>query len=246
MSEVEIQARDGGTFKAYIAMPAVTPAPAIIMIQEIFGINKEMRDKCDALADQGYIAICPDLFWRIEPGIELTDQIEEELKRAFELFGAFDQNKGMEDLKATLAFMRNHDACNGKIGCMGYCLGGKLAYEMAAETDINASVSYYGVGLGAMLDKADSFSHPVLIHIAGDDEFTPKDEQEKIIEAKHNASADVSTLEAQLLTLHEKLLSEEEEKKRVLRDLELTRQQEQGLKRSLDAKRQALETLFRQ
>ncbi|MAE51568.1 MAG: carboxymethylenebutenolidase [Micavibrio sp.] len=183
MSEVEIQARDGGTFKAYIAMPAVTPAPAIIMIQEIFGINKEMRDKCDALADQGYIAICPDLFWRIEPGIELTDQIEEELKRAFELFGAFDQDKGMEDLKATLAFMRDHDACNGKIGCMGYCLGGKLAYEMAAETDINASVSYYGVGLGAMLDKADNFSHPVLIHIAGDDEFTPKDEQEKIIEA---------------------------------------------------------------
>ena len=92
MSYVEIKAHDGsGSFKAYIAKPAVTPAPAIIMIQEIFGINQEMRDKCDDLAARGYIAICPDLFWRIEPGIELTDAVPAELERAFELFGIFDQ-----------------------------------------------------------------------------------------------------------------------------------------------------------
>mgnify|MGYP003133333310 CR=1 FL=1 len=184
MSYVEIKAHDGsGSFKAYIAKPAVTPAPAIIMIQEIFGINQEMRDKCDDLAARGYIAICPDLFWRIEPGIELTDAVPAELERAFELFGIFDQKKGMEDLAATLTKIRDHNECNGKVGCMGYCLGGKLAYEMAADTDIDASVSYYGVGLADMLDKADNFTSPILIHIAGADDFTPKDAQDKIIAA---------------------------------------------------------------
>lgn len=184
MSYVEIKAKDGaGSFNAYIAMPSVTPAPAIIMIQEIFGINQEMRDKCDDMAARGYIAICPDLFWRIEPGIELTDSIPAELERAFELFGLFDQAKGMDDLAATLSYVRAHEDCNRKVGCMGYCLGGKLAYEMAADTDIDASVSYYGVGLQDMLDKADNFTSPVLIHIAGADDFTPKDAQDKIIAA---------------------------------------------------------------
>ena len=186
MSYVEIQAKDGGTFKAYIAMPENTPAPAVIMIQEIFGINREMREKCDDMAARGYIAICPDLFWRIEPGIELTDAVPEQLERAFELFGIFDQAKGMNDLAATLEYIRAHKDCNNKVGCMGYCLGGKLAYEMAADTNIDAAVSYYGVGLDGMLDKADNFSAPVLIHIAGEDEFTPKDAQDKIIAAMEN------------------------------------------------------------
>lgn len=183
MSYVEIQAKDSGSFKAYIAMPEVTPAPAIIMIQEIFGINQEMREKCDDMAARGYIAICPDLFWRIEPGIELTDAVAEQLERAFELFGIFDQTKGREDLAATLSYIRSHKNCNGKVGCMGYCLGGKLAYEMAADTDIDATVSYYGVGLQDILDKADHFTAPVLIHIAGEDEFTPKEAQDEIIRA---------------------------------------------------------------
>lgn len=182
MAEVKIQTPSGESFGAYIAMPALTPAPAIIMIQEIFGVNKEMRDKCGELAALGYIAICPDLFWRIEPDIQLTDQIEEQLQHAFQLFGAFDQDMGMKDLAATLDYIRADKACNGKVGCMGYCLGGKMAYRMAAETDIDAAVSYYGVGLETMLDKAENFSAPVLLHIAGEDAFVPKDAQEKIIE----------------------------------------------------------------
>ena len=122
--EIKIPAHDGGAFKAYVAFPEVTPAPAIIMIQEIFGINQEMRDKCQEYAKQGYIAICPDLFWRIEPGIELTDNVPEQLERAFELFGEFDQKAGIEDLKTTLGYARNMKECNDKVGCVGYCLGG--------------------------------------------------------------------------------------------------------------------------
>ena len=185
--DIKIPAHDGGAFSAYIAIPAETnddnPAPTIIMIQEIFGVNAEMRAKCEEYAAQGYIAICPDLFWRIEPGIQLVDSVEEELKRAFELFGEFDQETGVEDLKTTLGYLRNMGECNGKVGSIGFCLGGKLSYMLAAATDIDASVSYYGVGLEAMLDQANQITTPILLHVAGEDEFVPKDAQAAIQDA---------------------------------------------------------------
>jgi len=183
MSSVMIESKDGGQFEAYIAMPETLPAPAIIMIQEIFGVNQEMREKCDELASEGYIAICPDLFWRIEPGIQLVDSIEEQLQRAFELFGLFDVEKGMNDLQATLDFARSYDGCNGTVGCIGYCLGGKLAYMMAAQTNIDASIGYYGVAIDQMLDQAEQIKKPLMLHIAGADEFVPPEAQEKIVSA---------------------------------------------------------------
>jgi carboxymethylenebutenolidase len=194
MPEITITATDGsGTFNAYVALPeADEPAPVIIAIQEIFGVNQDMRDKCDELAAQGYIAICPDLFWRIEPGIDLVDSKPAELERAFELFGLFDVDKGMEDLKATLKIARTltpqmtrggeggTPERGNKVGCIGYCLGGKLAYMMAAQTDIDTAISYYGVGIQDMLNNTAAIQNPLLIHIAGEDEFTPKDAQDEI------------------------------------------------------------------
>ncbi|MEM6781625.1 MAG: dienelactone hydrolase family protein [Pseudomonadota bacterium] len=180
MSFLTIPAKDGGDFKAYVAMPAQTPAPAVVVIQEIFGINAVMREKCDWLASQGYIAICPDLFWRIEPGIELTDQTDEEWALAFELFQAFDVDKGIEDLRATKHTIRGHADSTGKVGCMGYCLGGKLAYLMATRSDINASVGYYGVGIQDILNEAENIQNPLMLHIAEEDEYVDKDAQAKI------------------------------------------------------------------
>jgi len=182
--QIKIPAFDGGAFDAYIATPQVAEAaPAIIVIQEIFGINEDVRSKCDQLASQGYIAIAPDLFWRIEPGIELVDNKPEELERAFELFGQFNQETGIEDLKTTLGYLRNHKDCNGKVGAVGYCLGGKLAYMLSANSDIDVSVSYYGVALETMLDDAKNITTPFMMHIAGNDEFVPPEAQEKIITA---------------------------------------------------------------
>lgn len=182
MPEIQINAHDGGTFKAYVTLPEGNgPAPAVIMIQEIFGINQEMRDKCDAMAAKGYVAICPDLFWRIEPDIELVDSVPEQLERAFELFGLYDVELGMKDLASTLKAARAHERGNGKVGCVGYCLGGKLAYLMATDTDVDASVSYYGVGIEGMLDKAKNISHPLLMHIAEEDQFVDKEAQELIL-----------------------------------------------------------------
>lgn len=186
MPQLQIAAHDGGHFNAYIALPATTPAPAIIVIQEIFGVNAEMRAKCDKLASQGYIAICPDLFWRIEPGIELIDSVPEELQRAFDLFGQFEIEKGAEDLKATLAAIRNHESCNGKVAAIGYCLGGKLAYIMATQSDVDAAVSYYGVAIETMLGEASRITKPLLMHIAEKDEFVPPQAQAQIKSALAN------------------------------------------------------------
>lgn len=178
--QITIPAKDGGSFSAYMALPEQTPAPTVIVAQEIFGVNQGLRDKCDWLATQGFVAVCPDLFWRIEPGIELTDKTEEEWARAFELFNAFDVNLGIEDLRATLHVMKGHAYCNGKVGCIGYCLGGKLAYLMACRSKADACVGYYGVGLEDLLDESANIENPLMLHIAEEDKFSSKEAQEKI------------------------------------------------------------------
>lgn len=181
---VAIQAKDGGTFNAYVARPQNTDkAPAVVVIQEIFGINDVMREICDDLAKQGYVAICPDLFWRQEPGIQLTDKTEGEWARAFELFNGFDTDLGVEDLKSTLAHIRTDAGTNGKAGTIGYCLGGKLAYLMATRSDADCNVSYYGVGLDALLGEAANINKPLLMHVAELDKFVPPEAREKILDA---------------------------------------------------------------
>ena len=186
-SEIKIPAHDGGAFGAYVAVPEgcskENPVPAIIMIQEIFGINQEMRDKCDEIAKQGYIAIAPDLFWRIEPNIQLVDSEPAQLEQAFELYKNFDIEAGIQDLQTTLGYMRNHDACIGKVGCIGYCLGGFLSVAMAIETDIDAAISYYGVNLPTLLARTDKIEQPLLMHIAEKDEFVPPEDQKTIMYA---------------------------------------------------------------
>ena len=185
--EIKIPAHDDGALKAFIAMPddagKGNQKPAIIVIQEIFGINAELREKCEELAKQGYVAICPDLFWRIEPDIELVDSIEEQLQRAFELYQTFDFELGMKDLETTVGYARNWDICNKKVGAIGYCLGGHLSYRLAALCDLDAGVSYYGVQIEEYLGEVEKIKEPMLLHIAGDDEYVNKEAQERIIEA---------------------------------------------------------------
>ncbi|HRI76435.1 MAG TPA: dienelactone hydrolase family protein [Alphaproteobacteria bacterium] len=184
---ITINAHDGGSFSAYVARPQGNgPFPAVVVIQEIFGVNGVMRGICDNLAKEGYIAICPDLFWRQEPGIDITDRTEEEWKRAFALFNGFDVDLGVEDLKSTLAAARKIDGANGKAGTIGYCLGGKLAFLMATRSDADANVSYYGVGLDALLSEAGGITKPLLMHIAEKDKFVPPEAQKKILDALLN------------------------------------------------------------
>jgi carboxymethylenebutenolidase len=170
-----------GRFNAYVARPAITPAPAVIVIQEIYGVNAVMRSVADRLAEAGFLAVAPDLFWRIEPGIDLTDQTDEGNKRAFELYGIFDVDAGVQDIAATIDQVRALPDCSGKVGAVGYCLGGKVAFLTATRTDSDASVSYYGVGLDALVGEVEKLSHPLMLHVAEEDRFVPKLAQEVIV-----------------------------------------------------------------
>jgi carboxymethylenebutenolidase len=183
MTEVTIHAADGGSFFAYLATPKSGKGPGILLIQEIFGVNKVMRDLADGFAAQGYAVMCPDLFWRQEPRVDITDQSEAEWKKAFSLYQGFSVDKGVDDLKATLAALRKHPACAGKVGSVGYCLGGKLAYLMATRSDADANVGYYGVGIQDSLGEAKSIKKPLTLHIAAKDQFVPPEAQAKIKDA---------------------------------------------------------------
>ena len=142
MTDIKIAARDSGSFAAYVATPAAgTGGPGILVIQEIFGVNQVMRDLCDGFARQGYIAMCPDLFWRQEPGIQITDKTEAEWAKAFSLYKGFDEAKGVADLVASLEALRKYPGCSGRVGSVGFCLGGKLAYLMATRSDADCNVS---------------------------------------------------------------------------------------------------------
>jgi carboxymethylenebutenolidase len=175
-----------GEFSAYVARPAAKTAPAIVVIQEIFGVNAVMRQIADDYAAQGYLAICPDLFWRIEPGVDITDKSEAEWKKAFELFNAFDVDAGVKDIAATIAHVRADASASGKVGAVGFCLGGLLAFLTGTRTDVDASAGYYGVGIERHVGEADKLADPLLLHIAEEDQFTPKEAQALIIAALKN------------------------------------------------------------
>ncbi|MES3099914.1 dienelactone hydrolase family protein [Sphingomonas faeni] len=166
-----------GEFTAYRATPAGTPKAAIVVIQEIFGVNAGIRRKCDTLAEAGYLAIAPDLFWRLEPGIELDPDIKPEMDRALGLMGQFDQDKGIADIEASIRAVRSELGDDAKVGVVGYCLGGRLAFMTAARTDVDASVGYYGVGIDGLLGEKHAIAHPVLLHVPEEDHFVDKDAQ---------------------------------------------------------------------
>lgn len=169
-----------GSFAAYLARPAAAKAPAIAVMQEIFGINADMRETCDRLASEGFIAACPDLFWRLEPGVELSDGSEAAWKKGFALYQAFDFDAGVTDAGATLDFLRRLDGCSGKVGLTGFCLGGLMTFRAAARCAPDAAVAYYGGGTERYVEEGRDMQCPLLMHLAGDDEYMPAEAQAKI------------------------------------------------------------------
>jgi len=171
-------------FQAYLAEPKGMPRGAIVVIQEIFGVNEGIRRKCDRWAQLGYFGIAPDLFWRLEPGVELDPDVPEEFEQALALMGRFEQDLGIADIEATIraarARLQESGAASQKVGCVGYCLGGRLAFMTAARTDVDASVGYYAVGVDGLLSEKNAIAHPLMLHIAGDDGFVPPGVQEKM------------------------------------------------------------------
>lgn len=183
MSEYITVNTPDGSFQAYVARPDTLPAPAIVVIQEIFGVNLDLRDTCDELAAQGYLAVSPDLFWRLEPGVDMSDQTEAEWKKAFALYTAFDRDNGVADIAATMAAARALPGADGKLGIMGFCLGGLMTFLTNARVGADAAVVYYGGGIDKYLGEADQVSTPLMIHLGEKDEYIPPPVQQAIIAA---------------------------------------------------------------
>jgi carboxymethylenebutenolidase len=177
-----IPSLDGKSFHAYCARPQQSSAPAIIVCQEIFGVNAGMRKICDDFAAKGYIALCPDLFWRLQPDLQLSDSVPAELEQAFALYRQFDRETGALDLLACLRALRGMEGCNGAVGIVGYCLGGYMSYLMMTRSDLDCGVSYYGVGLETLQAETADIRRPLLLHIAGKDQLVTPEAQTKILQ----------------------------------------------------------------
>jgi len=166
-----------GTFPAYVARPAGTPKAAIIVIQEIFGINPGIRQKAEHWASRGYLAVAPDVFWRQQEGIELDADVPEQFQQAAGFMMKHDFDAGIRDVEATIHWIRR-EAGVPKVGLVGYCMGGKIAYQAATRTDVDASVGYYGVGIAGMLNESHAIARPLLLHVPMADGFVPPEQQQ--------------------------------------------------------------------
>ena len=173
----QVKSLSGDTeFPCYIARPEGKASAAIIVIQEIFGVNKGIRAKCDHWASKGYLAIAPDLFWRINEGTDLDPDVESEFQQALTLMNEFDQDQGIRDIEAVI-HQAQTEIGSHKVGCVGYCLGGRLAFMTACRTDIGATVGYYGVGIDGLLGEKHAIAHEVMLHIPTADGFVPAEAQ---------------------------------------------------------------------
>ncbi len=178
MPMIEIPTLDAdAAFGAYLVEPAGAARGAVIVIQEIFGVNPGIRAKCDHWASLGYLALAPDLFWRLEPGVVLDPDVPAEFQTALGFMQRFDQDQGVADIEATIHEARRRLPPGARVGAVGYCLGGRLAFMTAARTDISASVGYYGVGLEGLMGEKHAIAHPLMLHIAGADHFVTPDKQ---------------------------------------------------------------------
>lgn len=175
-----IKSFDGAEFDGYLALPASGYGPGVVVLQEIFGVNDYMRAVTDWYAAHGFVALCPDLFWRMERGVQLTDA---DFPKAIDYYQRLDEAKAVEDSAAAMDFLRKHPACNGHVGAVGFCLGGKLAYLLSTRFKPDCAVGYYGVGIEKSLDEAKDLASPLLVHLAGADKFCPPEAQAQIHQA---------------------------------------------------------------
>jgi carboxymethylenebutenolidase len=175
MTEIAVS---GGKMGAYLAEPAQKAKAGIVVIQEIFGVNDGIRAMTDAWAAKGYVAIAPDLFWRVKPGVQLDADKPEEFQEGYGLMQRMDMDQSIKDIAAAIKTLR--DAGCTKVGAVGYCMGGRLAFMTAARTDSDATASYYGIGLDGLLGEAGDIKKPLLMHIATKDKFVPAEAQAKV------------------------------------------------------------------
>src|SRR6266481_3606681 len=187
---ITIKGHDG-TFAAYIARPKTPPAPAVVVLQELFGVNADIHKTCDELAAQGFLAVAPDLFWRQEPGVDLSVTSETDWQHGLRLYQAYDRDAGAKDVKDTAKVVAKLPECSGKVAVLGYCLGGLMTFLTAVRYGVDAAVVYHGGDTEKYLGEINGFDSPLLMHLAEEDEFISKPAQAQIkaaLASKPNAT----------------------------------------------------------
>jgi carboxymethylenebutenolidase len=177
---ITIEGRDGA-FGAYISRPKTLPAPAVVVLQELFGVNADIRKTCDELADQDFLAVAPDLFWRQEPGVDLSNVTSDaDWQHGLRLYAAYDRDAGAKDVNDTVNAVRKLPECTGKVAVLGYCLGALMVFLTAARYEVDAAVAYHGSDTEKYLGEIDRLHAPMLMHLAEEDEFISKSAQAQI------------------------------------------------------------------
>ena len=171
---IDIAAADGGRFSGYLALPPSGKGPGVALLHTAFGLDRYMRDTAELLAEEGYVVLCPDLYWRIAPGLDPAES-DIDRRRMLALFESFDHAAALADITAAVRALRERPEYAGGIGLVGFCLGGGLAFRAAAETGIDCAVAYYGVGIDAAVDLADHIKCPMVLHFAERDDYVAPD-----------------------------------------------------------------------
>ena len=160
-------------FDAYLSLPPTGRGPGLIVLQEIFGVNEHIRAVADQYAADGYCVIAPDIFWREGRKIELAYD-PQGFERGLGLLGKLNIDQTAIDLQATVSALKRQSACTGKVGSLGFCMGGLLSFIAAAEAGVDTAVCYYGGGIHQHLDRAKKIRCPVLFHFADQDAYIPQ------------------------------------------------------------------------
>src|SRR5271155_4064706 len=169
-----------GVFSAYVARRNERPAPADVVIHEVFGVNTDIRQTCNELADQGFIAVEPEMYWREESNVNLSVTSEADWQHGLRLNQAFDRDAGARDIRDTAILAAQLPQCTGKVAVLGYCIGGLMTFLTAARFGADAAVVYHGGDTEKYLDEAHRIDAPLLMHLGEEDEFISKDAQAQI------------------------------------------------------------------
>lgn len=177
--DIRVRSADG-EFAAYLATPDAPNGVAVVVLQEIFGVNANIRAIADAFAGAGYIAVAPDLYWRQDANVQLDPATTDGREKAMQLMKGLDRDQAASDAAAALGTVRERFPGLVRSAAVGYCFGGGVAYLMAARGQVDAGISYYGTGIQSMLGEVQGTRGQLLLHIAGNDHLCPPDAQAEI------------------------------------------------------------------
>lgn len=175
-----ITAPDGSTFSAHVAVPDGGHGPGVLLIQEIFGVNEYVRDVANRLAHLGYVVLAPDVFWRVEAGVDIDSSNQANIAAAMAIAAQWDAELGLADLAASFEHLRALPEVHGPVGVVGFCFGGTQAFRLASTVDANCVVSYYGSGIASMLDGLDALRCPIMLHFGDSDPYIPNEQVDTI------------------------------------------------------------------